>query len=100
MTFRILVCGSTAYENADRVRYILNRLAFQHGPVSIYDLGGAGADAGARWYRAARGWAGDTIWITTAFDHISPDYVVCFGHDDRGVISKARAAGVTVGEVP
>ena len=100
MTFRVLVCGSTDYDRADRVRFILNRLAFQHGPLSVFDLGGAGADAGARWYRHARVWGGDTIWHLTAFDDARPDYVLSFGQDDRSVIDKARAAGITVGEVP
>lgn len=100
MTFRVLVCGATDYADAGRVRWALERLARKRGPLSVFDLGDdTGADGGARWYRSLRGWAGETVWHLTAVAEVRPDYVLCFGQDDRGVTNKARSAGVLVGGV-
>lgn len=99
MTYRVLVCGAEDYANAEMVRYALSRLRYQRGEIEVHDIGGQGASAGARWYRAARGWPGDTAWRVTAINVVQPDYVLCFGRDDSGIIDKARAAGVQVGEV-
>lgn len=99
MTYRVLVCGADDYAKPEMVRYALTRIAYQQGPVEVFDVGGPGANAGARWYRTARGWPGGSAWCVTAVDEIKPDYVLCFGRDDQGITDKARAAGITVGEV-
>lgn len=99
MTYRVLVCGGRDYADAAKVRWALERLARKHGALAVFDLGDTGADAGARWYRSLRGWAGETAWHLTAVAEVRPDYVLCFGYDDRGVTNKARSAGVPVGEV-
>lgn len=97
---RVLVCGSADYARPEMVRFALDRLKYRKGDLIVYDLGGAtGADAGARWHRMARGWPGETVWRQTVFDDVKPDYVLCFGEDERSVVSKARSLGVTVGEV-
>lgn len=100
MTFRVLVCGADDYANAEMVRYALSRLFYQKGALEVNDLGGSGASAGARWYRTARGWSGVSAWAMTAIDDLRIDYVLCFGEDRQGVVSKARSSGITVGEVP
>lgn len=99
MTTRVLVCGADDYANAEMVRYALSRIRYQRGEVEVFDVGGPGANAGARWYRTARGWPGETVWCVTAVQEVRPNYVLCFGRDDQGVTAKARAAGITVGEV-
>lgn len=99
MTYRILVCGPEGYAKAERVRYALSRLFYQMGQVEVFDLGGLGASAGARWYRHARGWEGSSVWAHTALEDVKPDYVLVFGADDRGIAQQARNAGVKVGEV-
>lgn len=100
MTFRVLVCGADDYASAEMVRYALSRLHYQRGEIEVNDVGGLGASAGARWYRAARGWPGASAWAMTAIDELRIDYVLCFGEDRQGVVSKARSLGITVGEVP
>lgn len=99
MTYRVLVCGSVEYADAEKVRSALDRLARKHGTLQVFDLGGPGAGAGARWYRVERGFSGGSAWHMTAVADLSPDYVLCFGQDDRGIVNKARSAGVIVGEV-
>lgn len=99
MTHRVLVCGADDYANAEMIRYALSRLVYQKGTIELFDVGGLGANAGARWYRTARGWPGETVWCVTAVLEVRPDYVLCFGRDDQGVTDKARAAGIKVGEV-
>ena len=100
MTYRVLVCGAEDYANAEMVRYALSRLRYQRGEIEVNDVGGPGASAGARWYRSLRGWPGQSAWAMTAIDDLRIDYVLCFGDDARGVVSKARSLGITVGEVP
>lgn len=95
----MLVCGADDYANAEMVRYALSRLFYHKGALEVHDVGGDGASAGARWYRAARGWEGSTVWAYTAFDDIKPDYLLCFGESLHDLPNKARARGITVGEV-
>lgn len=99
MTVRVLVCGADTYANAEMVRYALSRLFYQRGELEVFDVGGNGASAGARWYRTARGWAGSSTWAQTALDDVAPNYVLCFGEDAQGVASRAMGLGITVGDV-
>jgi len=99
LTYRVLVCGSPDYANAEMICYALSRLAYQHGSLEVNDIGGSGACAGARWYRTARGWPGSSVWSQTALDDAPHDYVLSFGEDVQGVTAKARSAGIKVGEV-
>ena len=98
--FQVLVCGSQDYDDAERVRWALNRLAFQRGPLVLVDTGEAvGPVAGARWFFASRGWHITPTWRLTAFDTERIDHVLCFGEDHEGMVSQARNLGIPVGEV-
>lgn len=99
-SFQVLVCGSHAYADAGRVRWALNRLAGQRGPLALVDTGEpTGAVAGARWLFAERGWPVVPAWRLTAFDEHPIDHVLCFGDDREAVVSQARTLGISVGEV-
>lgn len=98
--FQVLVCGSHDYDDAERVRWALNRLAFQRGPLVLVDTGEViGPVAGARWLFASRGWMVAPTWRLTAFDTARIDHVLCFGEDREGMVSQARNLGIPVGEV-
>lgn len=98
--FQVLVCGSQDYDYAEKVRWALNRLAFQRGPLVLVDMGDrTGAVAGARWFFASRGWRIAPTWRLTAFDDVRIDHVLCFGEDREGMVSQARNLGIPVGEV-
>lgn len=98
--FQVLVCGSHDYDGAEKVRWVLNRLAFQRGPLVLVDTGEAvGPVAGARWFFAARGWSIAPTWRLTAFDTARINHVLCFGEDSEGMVSQARNLGIPVGEV-
>lgn len=115
MTYRVLVCGGRDYADAEKVRWALERLARKHGALSIAQGGALGADAGALWYAYARGWPVQTfaadwkrlgksagpIRNATMLREFSPDYVLAFpgGVGTADMVSKARSAGVPVGEV-
>ncbi|WP_296200573.1 hypothetical protein [uncultured Hyphomicrobium sp.] len=98
--FQVLVCGSHDYDDAEKVRWALNRLAFQRGPLVMVDTGEAvGPVAGARWFAGQRGWTVVPAWRLTAFDTARIDHVLCFGEDREGMVSQARNLGIPVGEV-
>ena len=115
MRFRILVCGGRDYSDARRMRKILDLMERRFGPLEIGEGGALGADAGARWYAAERGWSCRTFsadWTrygasagpirnATMLREFEPDYVLAFpgGRGTGDMVTKARAAGVRVGEV-
>lgn len=98
--FQVLVCGSHDYDDAERVRWALNRLAFFWGPLDLIDTGEpTGAVAGARWFACHRGWTVVPAWRLTVFDEHRIGHVLAFGEDREGMVSQARNLGIPVGEV-
>ena len=97
--FNVLVCGSPRYDQAEKVRYALNRLAWTQGDIRVIHLGGEGAAAGARWYASARGWPVEQSFGPVVFKDERIDYVLRFGDDASGVVEEARSRSITVGEV-
>lgn len=115
MTYRVLVCGGRDYADAGKVRWALDRLAHKKGPLVIAQGGALGADAGALWHGRDKGWtvltfeadwrrlggSAGPIRNATMLREFQPDYVLAFpgGRGTNDMVSKARSAGVIVGEV-